>query len=433
MTLIYFLIVIGILVFVHEFGHFITAKRAGVRVEKFSLGMGPKIIGYKKGDTEYVISALPLGGYVKMAGENPDEESTGAPDEFQSKTPWQRAKIALAGASMNLVLAFLLMPFVFLIGASIPAYLEEPAAIGWVEAGSAGEKAGFRRGDVIQEIKGRTVENWTKALSIIAANPSSPLEVVVLRSGNRATVPLVPETDSRSGTGEAGLLPIMPPRIKDVNPGMPAEKAGIRAGDTIVSVNGAAIDHWLQFSNLVKKSIDQELTIVVRRDNADVTVKVAPVKSESLGFGIIGVVNDVRMIKQRYGVVESVIRGFKRTLDLFALTVDVLKQLFSFKLSIKSMGGPISIAQMSGQAAKSGLADFLAFMSFISLQLGILNLLPIPILDGGLVVFLIIEAIRKKPLSRKVMEISQGVGLVLLLSLIIVISYNDVMRMFFNK
>src|SRR5512142_401226 len=140
MTLIYFLIVIGILVFVHEFGHFITAKRAGVRVEKFSLGMGPKVFGKKVGDTEYVLSALPLGGYVKMAGENPDEEATGAPDEFTSKTPCQRAKIAVAGASMNLILAFVLMPIVFLVGANVPAYLEEPAKVGWVESGSASER-----------------------------------------------------------------------------------------------------------------------------------------------------------------------------------------------------------------------------------------------------------------------------------------------------
>ena len=155
MTLIYFLIVIGILVFVHEFGHFIMAKRAGVRVEKFSLGMGPKLIGYKKGDTEYVISVLPLGGYVKMAGENPDEEPTGSPDEFQSKTVWQRAKIAATGPLTNIVLAFVVMPFVFMIG----TYSEGPATVGYVEKGSPAEQAGFMAGDVIEEINGRHIND----------------------------------------------------------------------------------------------------------------------------------------------------------------------------------------------------------------------------------------------------------------------------------
>ncbi len=434
MTLIYFLIVIGILVFVHEFGHFIMAKRNGVRVEKFSLGMGPKIpgLGFKKGDTEYVVSWLPLGGYVKMAGENPDEEATGAPDEFPSKTPWQRAKIAVAGASMNLILAFVLMPVVFMVGASVPEYLEEPAKVGWVESGSAGERAGFQRGDVIRSIKGREVENWTKALSIAAANPSSTLAVVVQRDGKDVSLSLSPAAD-KNGGGEVGLLPEMPAQIKSLTPGMPAEKAGIRPGDLIVAVDGVPVSHWVQFSNMIKKSIGRELTIVVRRDGGEATVKVAPVKNESLGYGVIGVVNDIKMIRQRYGPVEAVIKGFKRTVDLFGLTVDVLKQLFTLKLSVKTLGGPIMIAQMSGQAAQSGLADFLAFMAFISLQLGILNLLPIPILDGGLILFLIIEAIRKKPFSRKVMEVSQGIGLVLLLTLIVVISYNDLMRMFFNK
>src|SRR5512135_1845935 len=164
MTLIYFLIVIGILVFVHEFGHFIMAKRAGVRVEKFSLGMGPKLFGFKKGDTEYVLSALPLGGYVKMAGENPDEEPTGAADEFASKTVWQRVKIAAAGSLTNIALAFVLMPIVFLVG----TYAEGPAKVGFVEKGSPAEKAGFQAGDVIEKINGRSISDWTKAITLIA-------------------------------------------------------------------------------------------------------------------------------------------------------------------------------------------------------------------------------------------------------------------------
>ncbi len=193
MTLIYFLIVIGILVFVHEFGHFIMAKRAGVRVEKFSLGMGPKIVGYKKGDTEYVLSALPLGGYVKMAGENPDEEPTGAPDEFQSKTVWQRAKIAATGPLTNIVLAFLVMPLVFMVG----TYSEGPAKVGFVEKGSPAERAGFLAGDVIEEINGRSISDWTKALSLIAVNPGTDVTVMIDRGGEKKVLAL----QARSGHG----------------------------------------------------------------------------------------------------------------------------------------------------------------------------------------------------------------------------------------
>ncbi len=433
MEVIYFLIIIGVLIFVHEFGHFITAKRMGVRVEKFSLGMGPKLIGYKKGDTEYVISALPIGGYVKMAGENPDEEPTGSPDEFQAKTPWQRAKIAAAGALTNLVLAFVLMPVVFMIGAKIPAYFDEPAKVGWVEKGSAAEKAGFLRGDLITGIKGRGVEDWTKALSIIAANPKNALDVQVKRDGRDTMLSLVPEADPKTGVGEAGLLPEMRPLIKDVTPGMPAHGAGLKPGDEIVFVNGRPIEHWAQFSRITREGVGRELTLGVKRGAAVVVVKVSPVKNVSLGYGIIGVVNELKTVTKKYSLVDAVKKGFFRTLDMFTLTFDVLKQLFTFKLSIKSLGGPIMISQMSGQAAQSGLSEFLALMAFISLQLGILNLLPIPVLDGGLLVFLAIEAARKKPFSRRVMERTQSIGLLLLLALFGVITYNDIVRRFFTK
>src|SRR5208283_1689458 len=209
MTLIYFLIVIGILVFVHEFGHFLMAKRAGVRVEKFSLGMGPKLVGFKKGYTEYIISALPLGGYVKMAGENPDEAPTGAPYEFQSKSVWQRATIAATGPLTNIILAFIIMPLVFMVG----TYSEGPAKVGYVESGSPAERAGFKAGDVIVKINGRGISDWTKALSLIAVNPDTDLHVTVDRAGAKETLVLRPETASDLKIGMSGLVPDMPAEI----------------------------------------------------------------------------------------------------------------------------------------------------------------------------------------------------------------------------
>jgi regulator of sigma E protease len=427
MTLIYFLIVIGILVFVHEFGHFIMAKRAGVRVEKFSLGMGPRLFGYKKGDTDYIISALPLGGYVKMAGENPDEESTGAPDEFPSKTVWQRAKIAAAGSLTNIVLAFLLMPLVFLVG----TYAEGPAKVGYVEKGSPAEKAGFQAGDVIEEINGRRISDWTKALSLIAVNPDTNVTVTLDRSGEKKILMLRPESATELRIGSSGLIPDMPAEIGRLRPGLPAEKAGIQAGDRILTVNGSTIYHWNQFSLLVKESGGKDLVLQIERGGKREERKIKPVMDG--GRYVIGVEPAVRLVFKKYGFIESVQMGFTKTIETADLTFITLKKLFTFSLSIKTLGGPVMIAQMSGQAAAAGLSSFVALMATISLSLGMLNLLPIPVLDGGMLLFLAIEAVRKKPLSQKVMEVSQSIGAALLITLIAVVSYNDVMRLFFSK
>ncbi len=429
MTLIYFIIVIGVLVFVHEFGHFIMAKRAGVRVEKFSLGMGPTIPGMrvKKGDTEYVISALPLGGYVKMAGENPDEESTGAPDEFQSKTVWQRAKIAVAGPLTNILVALLLMPLVYLVG----TYAEGPARVGYVDKGSPAEKAGFQAGDVIREINGREISDWTMALSLIAVNPDTNVAVVLDRSGERKELTLRPEAATELKIGTAGLVPDLPAEIDRLRPGLPAEKAGLKVHDKILAVDGVTIYHWNQFSSMVRDSGGKGLAFLIERDGKRLEQVITPVKDG--GRYVVGVEPFIHMVFKKYGLVESVRLGFQRTLEVADLTVITLQKLVTLQLSIKTLGGPVMIAQMSGQAAAAGLSAFIGLMATISLSLGMLNLLPIPVLDGGMLLFLIIEALRKKPLSRRVMEVSQAVGAALLITLIIVVSYNDVMRLFFNK
>lgn len=427
MTLIYFLIVIGILVFVHELGHFIMAKRAGVRVEKFSLGMGPKLVGYKKGDTEYVISALPLGGYVKMAGENPDEEPTGATDEFQSKTVWERAKIAATGPLTNILLAFIVMPFVFMIG----TYTLGPARVGHVEKDSPAERAGFMVGDVIVKINGRAVTDWEKAEMLVAVNPDTDMSVVIDRKGEQKQLTLRPHLDAQHNIGVSGIYPDFPPEVGELTPGFPAEKAGIKVNDKIIAVNGAPVYYWNQFSGTVKQSGGKPLTLTLEREARQLRLSVTPVQSE--GQYVIGIKPFVRLVFKQYGLLDSIRMGFSKTLESVDFTFVTLKKLLTFNLSIKTLGGPVMIAQMSGKAASAGLSSFLYFLAMISISLGILNLLPIPILDGGLILFLIIEALRKKPLSRKTMEISQSIGGAALITLIAVVSFNDVMRLFFSK
>jgi regulator of sigma E protease len=427
MTFVYFLIVIGVLVFVHELGHFIMAKHAGVRIEKFSLGMGPKIIGFKKGDTEYVLSALPLGGYVKMAGENPDEKPTGALDEFQAKTVWQRAKIAAMGPLTNIVLAFIIMPFVFMVG----TYSEGPARVGYVEKGSPAERAGFMAGDVIGEINGRGISDWTRALTLIAVNPDTDVTVIIERQGEKKTLTLRPEMATELKIGTSGLVPDMPAEIGKLKPGFPAEQAGVMVNDKILAVDGKTIYHWLQFSTLVRDSTGSKLTLTLERNGLRMEKIVAP--KEDGGRQVIGVEPAMRLVFRKYGFFESLRLGFDKTVESVDLTFITLKKLVTLDLSIKTLGGPVMIAQMSGQAATAGLSAFLSLLALISISLGILNLLPIPVLDGGLLLFLAIEAVRKKPLSRKVMEVSQSIGAGLLITLFAVVSYNDVMRMFFSK
>ena len=413
--------------FVHEFGHFIMAKRAGVRVEKFSLGMGPKLFGYKKGDTEYVISALPLGGYVKMAGENPDEEPTGASDEFQSKSVWQRVKIAATGPLTNILLAFIVMPLVFMIG----TYSEGPAKVGYVEPESPAERAGFQAGDVIVKINGRGISDWTKALSLIAVNPETDVTVTVDRNGEKKELTLRPLSATELKIGMSGLVPDMPAEVGRLKPGFPAEKAGLQENDKILSVDGKTIYHWNQFSSLVKDSNGKKLSLLIEREGKRAKLTVAP--REDGGRYVIGVEPVLRLVFKKHGFFESIRLGFDKTVEAVDLTFITLRKLLTFNLSIKTLGGPVMIAQMSGQAAAAGLSTFLSLLAMISISLGVLNLLPIPILDGGLILFLVIEAIRKKPLSRRTMEIAQSVGAALLISLIVVVSYNDIMRMFFSK
>jgi len=430
MTIIYFLIVIGILVFVHELGHFLMAKKNGVRVEKFSLGMGPKVVGFKKGDTEYVISALPLGGYVKMAGENPDEEPTGAQDEFQEKTVWQRAQIAASGSLMNILLAFMVMPLVFIIG----TYEGGAPKVGYVAKDSPAEQAGFQVGDVVQKIGWRRIPSWKRVSMLIMLNPETDLNVTIDRKGEKKTLTLRPTEVSDLKLGYAGLGSDLPFELGKIRPGFPAEKAGIKAHDRIVSLDGKRVSHWNQFAELVNASKGNAVRLRIDRDGKTVRKTVSPVQDKKTGRYIIGVeLYEQPPEIQKYGFFQAIALGFQETVWVVDLTFMTLKKLVALKLSIKNLGGPVRIAQFSGQAAEAGLTPFLYLLAIISISLGILNLLPIPVLDGGLLLFLIIEGMRGKPLSRRVMEVSQSVGATVLILFIAVVTYNDVMRVFFGK
>ncbi len=439
-TLISFLIVLGILVFIHELGHFIIAKLSGVGVLKFSLGFGPKIIGIKRGETEYLISALPLGGYVKMVGESTDEEVKPEENEksFANKPISKKAAIVVAGPIMNLILAFALLPLIYLIGIQVPAYLDKKPAVGYVPHGEAADKAGLKKGDVIQSIDGKNIKNWEGLNTVIISNPNKSLKLVIKRDGEVKEVQLTPEASSQTGGGISGFYPPMSPTVGGLAGGFPAEKAGLKVGDTILAVDGVKIDHWIELQQAIQKGSKQsavsseqskEITFSVKRGNETFELRIKPQWNENIKGYAIGISPLQETITKRYGIIGAVGEGTKKMGELTIMTFVIIKKLFIGEISIKTLGGPLMIAQVAGQAAESGVTALLSLMVFLSLQLGILNLLPIPVLDGGFLVFFGIEALRGKPLSDKVMTIAQNVGMGLLVLLMVFVTYNDVMRL----
>ena len=286
-------------------------------------------------------------------------------------------------------------------------------------------------GDRIISIDGKPMSDWEDVATIISTRPELGLKVEVERFDNVHEVVLKDSsTAMKAGSGYAGMLPDMPPVIGKVSKGYPAEREGLMAGDTIVEINNNPVLNWYQVSSLIRANAGAELTITVNRGDQRVTVKVTPVKDPAAGYGIIGIMNQQETIVKKFGLLDSIKHGMSKALELSMLTFDVLKRLVSMNISIETLGGPIMIAKLTGEAAQSGISDLIAFLAFLSLQLGILNLLPIPVLDGGWVVFLIIEKIKGSPLSRKTMEVAQTVGFALLILLIIIVSYNDILRVF---
>lgn len=429
-TLIAFLIVLGILIFVHELGHFLVAKKSGVGVIKFSLGFGPKLIGFKKGETEYLISALPLGGYVKMVGEEVGEEVTVEDKEksFSNKPVSTRAGIVFAGPVMNLVLAILLFPIIYMLGISVPEYIDKQPHIGYILKDSPAEKAGLKTGDIILSIDGKEMKTWELFESLIISNPDKTIRLKIQRENDILEKDLILESSQHSGGGISGILPPMPPVIGGLAKKFPADNAGLKTGDRILEINGTKIIHWAQIQQTIQEGSGSEMALTVDRSTDLLNIKIKPVWNDDGKFYVIGISPYHNTVTKRYNPAEAVVTGTKKMVDMTVFTFIIIKKLFVGEVSIKTLGGPLMIAQVAGQAAESGLTSFLSLMAALSLQLGILNLLPIPVLDGGHLVFFAIEKLRKKPLSEKVMWLAQQTGIAMLILLMVFVTYNDILR-----
>jgi regulator of sigma E protease len=416
-------LVLGILVFVHEFGHYAVAKLCGVRVEVFSLGFGKRLWGFRRGDTDYRISLLPLGGYVKMAGENPMEARTGDPGEFTSHPRWQRFLIAIAGPVMNVILAIVVFTGVYVFHHEYPAISKLPVNVFFIEPNSPAEKAGIRPGDRIIRIDDIQNPTWNQAITEFALSPNQPVKLTVLRAGQTIDMQVTPKMTDPDRGGEIGL--VFPEVVGALEPGYPSIKAGIRPNDILLAVNGSPVRDTEDVLNKLQEANGAPVELSIWRDGKDLKFTVKPefdpnIKKYRLGFGIMAVE------KLPFG--QAVHSAYEDCKTNSLLIFKLVGKMIEKKVSIKQMSGPIGIAKISGEAAKQSFSDLMWVMALISLNLAIFNLLPIPILDGGLMLLLVIEGIMRRDIKQEVKERVYQAAFVFLLLFAAVVIYNDLAK-----
>ncbi len=445
MTILYFVIALSILVIAHEWGHFIVARLNKIRVLKFSVGFGPKLFSTTKGDTEYRVSLIPLGGYVQLYGEDPEAEAHGdstamqaiqsSPDAFSQKPLFARSLTVLAGPTMNIFLALLFMPLAFMIGRMVPDFMDQPPVVMGVEEQSPAFDAGLKVGDRLVAIQGASVQDWEEVLNWIITHPETQTRLTIEREGTVQEVAIKTALSpvTRQKMGYLGIEPYYfwkdDPIIGGFAPDSPARQAGLQENDRILSINGQKIATWTEMTQTIRAGNGDSISLEIERGGEKQSITIQPRFDEKNKIWLLGVTkfeDPTRYIRKQYPLAEALREGTRENLKLLRLTGDVIWQLVTFQLSYKTLGGPVQIAQATAQAARSGLGDFFYFLAFLSMQLGILNLLPIPVLDGGHLFFMVIEGIRKKPVSLKIRSISQQVGLALLLTLMVLVTANDI-------
>ena len=425
-TILAFTFVFGILVFVHEFGHFFTAKLVGVRVEIFSFGYGKRLFGVKRGDTDYRISLIPMGGYVKLLGEGMFEKDRPvAPDDMMAKTRFERFLIMAMGSVMNIVLAVVIVAFLNGVGVPVAEHQDQTPVIGWIEAGSPAERAGLKIDDEITRIGGREVKTWSDVELAVASKPDRLVRLEIRRDGGVLPVDLQTESVTRYQMGYAGFRGKILTEIRMVMPDEPAEKAGLKPGDVILTIDGQPI-YLYQFLEVIKKSADKALQFSVLRDGETLTLPITPRLKGSVGW--IGVSPDAKSVLKKYGFFAAIGQSIKENQRNVFLVLRFIKDLFTGEASTRQLGGPLEIANFSYAAFRMGWMALLGWIAVISLQLGVLNLFPIPVFDGGQIFVLIIESIVRRDLGPKARQIWMQIGFVIFVALIVFVLLNDIVK-----
>ena len=424
------LLVLGILVFIHELGHFLMAKWFGFNVLAFSLGFGKPILKKTYKGTEYRISSIPFGGYVKMEGENPEEPRKGSPGEFSSKPVYQRALVAIAGPAANFISAIFMLWIVFMWGIDKPTYYDRPI-IGAVKDSSVAESAGLLAGDSIISINKKSVSSWEEIEGSFAQQEQE-YTIVYSRDGEQKTAMLRMENSDGSipENPTGGVLPALPAIVAEVNSGSSAEEAGMRAGDTVLFINGQKIFSWFQLMDIISENKEgNPLLFVVKRGEETVTMQITPRFDKQTGRNLIGVrVSEGEVRKVRYAPGAAFQKGLEKSWEYTTMIFDVIGKMASRKVSANNLSGPLGIIPVSGFLALQGISQILNFMALIGINLAVLNLLPLVITDGGLLLFLLIEAIRRKPLQVKTQMVINKIAIAFFLLLFLFVTINDVKR-----
>jgi len=425
-------LVLGVIIILHELGHFLVARYFKIRIETFSVGFGPRLIGFRRGDTDYRISAFPLGGYVKMAGDTPSETLTGEPHEFLSKPKWQRFLVAAAGPLMNMILAVILLTGLFMYGREVPQYLTGAAKVGIVETGSPADQAGIREGDRISVLDGKTDPTWPEVEARVELNAGANLPLVLDRNGEAISTTLNPVKKEPAGRGYVGMGPRVPIIVKSVW-GEPAKAAGLQPGDEVTMVNGVDLKTSGQSIQAIIQGIKEpNFPILVNRHGETLKFQITPVPNPKVNDGLRYIGMDLvppPTVLIKLGLSDAFSKSIATNMEYGKAILKVIGMLFQHKASLKQLDGPIGIVRASGEALNEGFATLISLMALISLNLGLLNILPIPVLDGGVMMMLIVESLMGRDLSLRLKERIIQVSVVALLMLTVLVLYNDIVKL----
>jgi regulator of sigma E protease len=434
-----FVFVLSFLIFFHEAGHFLVARLFKFPIEVFSIGFGKRLFGFLRNGTDYRVSLVPLGGYVKIVGLGPDESDVvdGQAPQNLLGTRWQRFLVLLAGPAVNLILALLLTAGAFMIGREVPKYLGEAPVVTLVDEGSPAEKAGFLAGDRILSLSGTPVSTWEEVLPRLSLAAREKIAVAVQRGPEKLELEIVPlpktKEQKQYDIGYTGLSPNVPAVIHSLAPGYPGEKAGLKVGDRIVSIDGRPVVLYFQVVHQIKEATasfaekgERALDVVVERGGQTLTIPVVPRKEGS--DWKIGFTPFFETVRVKFGPVAALRASWTENLRMSAAVGQTIKRMVSGSGSIRQLSGPVDIAKFSGEAVRTGLGPLLAFMGLLSLQLGLLNLLPIPLLDGGQLMVLTLEGLFRRDFSVKLKERLLQAGFVFLVLLMVSVLAFDIAK-----